>query len=127
MQKDEHAFREMFDIIINQGNTEACGDFFTQDVVIHDNKIIISGLHELKKVIEERSANIPDYECTVDDVIIGHDDKVVVRWQAHGMPIQDTGVFKAGEPINYYGMTLFEMENGKASKVWQYGTGVDIQ
>ena len=124
-QDYEKMICEMYEQIINKKDADAADRYFTKDVVMEDGRLTINGLEEAKRLIKERSEAIPDYKCKVDDVVISK-NKGVARWEAHGMPLKDTGDFKAGKPIDYRGITLFELDGDKVSRVWQYGTGVDI-
>lgn len=90
-----------------------------------DGKDTIHGAQEGKQLIKKRSEAIPDYHCTVDDILVAG-NKAAVRWHSTGKAIKDFANFKAGKNTNYSGMSMFELKDGLIVKVWEYGTAVDI-
>jgi len=121
----EKMIRKAFEDIFNRKNFNAADNFFAKDVILNVGKDTIKGLEEAKRIIKERSTAIPDYHCTIDDIII-MGDKAAVRWHSRGKAIKDFAEFKAATPVNYVGITLFERKDNLISKLWRYSTFIDI-
>lgn len=124
-QKYEKMLRAFFNEVINQKDLNAIPKFLSQDILMHDGKTTIKGIDEGKRILKERNAAIPDFHCTLDDIII-MGEKAAVRWHCTGKALKDFADFKAEKNINYSGITIFEMKDNHLIRLWEYGTAVDV-
>ena len=121
----EKMIRNAFEEIFNRKDPNAVDKFFAKDVTLHVGKETMQGLDEGKRIVKERNAAIPDYHCTIDDIII-MGNKAAVRWHSRGKAIKDFAEFKSGMSINYTGITIFERKDNLISNLWRYSTFIDV-
>ncbi len=124
-QEYEKVLRQAYEEILNQKKFDISDRIFAKDVVMYDGKDTVRGLEEGKRLIRERSEAVPNFHTTIDDILISG-NKAAVRWHSSGKAIRDFADFKAGQETKYEGVTVFEMQNNLISKLWQYGTAIDI-
>jgi len=124
-QEYENLLRDAYEQVLNRKNVDASDKIFSKDVTMYDGKDIVKGLEEAKKLIRARSEAIPNFHCTIEDILISK-NKAAVRWKCSGKAIKDFANFKANKEICYQGVTIFEAKDNRIVRLWQYGTAVDI-
>ena len=108
--------------IWHQGNLEAADEYFSPDFISYNPlKPKINGLAELKQFFAATRSQFPDIRFTLDDMV-AEDDKVVVRWTCWGThlgPSPEFGIGPTGHKVNFAGITVYQIRNGKIVAQWE--------
>lgn len=101
---------------LNQKNESLCEEIVTEDFkkINNGNTEEETGPAVLLKAIKTHSTNNLEYKYTVED-IFASENRVGVRWRWNSINV------KTGEPkpINITAMSVFEIEGGKISRLYQ--------
>jgi steroid delta-isomerase-like uncharacterized protein len=106
--------RGFIEKVLNQGDIEACGDYFHEDMV---EQVPMPGqgpgLEGLKEMLTGFKAAFPDIHWTIEEQI-AEGDKVVTRfeWTATHQG-EFSGVPATGRPVKTWGMVIDRLEGGK--------------
>ena len=106
--------RGFIEEVLNQGNIEACGKYFHEDMV---EQVPMPGqgpgLRGLKEMLTGFRAAFPDIHWTIEEQI-EEGDKVVTRfeWSATHQA-EFFGVPATGKPVKTWGMVIDRLEGGK--------------
>jgi predicted ester cyclase len=84
----------------NTGEVAILDEVCAADYVLHG----LGGLQELKQAITDYRKDIPDLQCTIEEMI-AEGDKVAYRWIMRGT--------QAGKPIVSTGITILRFADGK--------------
>jgi len=114
MQTNSQIVRRFIDQVLNQGNIDATGQFFWEDMV---EQVPFPGqgpgVEGLKDVLRGMRAGFPDMRWTVEEQI-GEGDKVLTRFEWIGTHHGEfLGVPATGRPVKVWGMVIDRFENGK--------------
>lgn len=94
--------------------------FFHSDVLVHSPLETTRGVEHLISILDRWNTGFPDLHVSWDDFVC-EGQKVVAQWRAKGT---HTGVFlgiePAGNTIEYPGVSLYELIDGKISQYWAY-------
>lgn len=114
MKNNKDLVRQFIGTVLNQGDIEAAGDFFWENMV---EQVPFPGqgpgVEGLKNVLRGMKAAFPDMHWTVEEQI-AEGDKVLTRFEwtgTHRGPF--LGVPATGRPVKVWGMVVDRFENGK--------------
>ena len=108
------------DEVVNTGNLDGIDTLFAPDhVAYYPGFPPIQGLENWKQVADFSYSGFPDTHTTFEDEM-AMGDKVVVRYTVRGT---HTGAFMGipatGKPVEYSGMAIFRIADGKIVEQWQ--------
>jgi len=97
-----------------QKDQKAYTDLLSDNCIFHS----LGGVNEIRETVGHILEAFPDARLTISDQI-AEGDKVVTRWRIQGSH-QGTlwGVVATGNPINYSGISINRLENGKIVEEW---------
>jgi steroid delta-isomerase-like uncharacterized protein len=114
MQANSEVVRRFIEEVLNQGNIDAAGEFFREDMVEH---VPLPGqgpgLDGLKDVLRGLRAAFPDMHWVIQEQI-SEGDKVLSRFEwtgTHCGPF--LGVPATNRPVKVWGMVIDRLEDGK--------------
>lgn len=114
MKNNKDLVRQFIGTVLNQGDIEATGEFFWENMV---EQVPLPGqgpgVEGLKDVLRGMKAAFPDMHWTVEEQI-AEGDKVLTRFEwtgTHRGPF--LGVPATGRPVKVWGMVVDRFENGK--------------
>ncbi len=97
------------------GDVDALDELVTEDYALQGGS---SGVKDLKDAIRDTRAGLPDVTVTLSDVIV-EGDRVAYRWLMRGTHRGEyQGIAPTGKPINYTGITLLRLDDGKVAEDW---------
>ena len=114
MQSNGNVVRRFIEEVLNQGEIDAAGQFFWEDMV---ERVPFPGqgpgLEGLKDVVRGLRAAFPDMHWTVQEQI-AEGDKVLSRFEWIGTHRGTfLGVPATGRPVTVWGMVIDRLEGGK--------------
>ena len=114
MQSNSNVVRRFFEEVLNQGNVDAAGQFFWEDMV---EQVPFPGqgpgLEGLKDVLRGLRAAFPDMHWTVQEQI-AEGDKVLSRFEWTGTHRGTfLGVPATDRPVTVWGMVIDRLEGGR--------------
>jgi len=114
MQSNREAVRRFIEDVLNQGDVEAAGRFFWDDMVEQEPLPGQGpGLAGLKDVLRGLRTAFPDMHWTVQEQI-AEGDKVLTRFEWSGTQRGAfLGVPATGRPVKVWGMVIDRFEGGK--------------
>ncbi len=106
-------------ILINDGNLEVVGDFFTSDYIVHlTDRILKGGYGTVKSILTGLRNSFPDIEVEVDILLEGEER---VAWQRTLRGTHE-GKFKgfpsSGDQIIWRDMVTSQFRDGLISEEW---------
>jgi steroid delta-isomerase-like uncharacterized protein len=102
----------------NGHKPDAFDELCTDDCVLMRNGVEALGRDAVKGVLAKLYKAFPDIEYVIDDVIVSG-DKVGFRWHGTGTHKGDYfGIPPSGRPLQYDGITLYELRGGKVARIW---------
>ena len=102
----------------NSRTPEAFDALLTDDVVLVRDEEKARGREEFKGVLGRVRRAFPDIRYRIEDVI-RTGDRLVLRWEARGTHEGEyLGIQPSGRAINYTGITLYELRDGKIARIW---------
>jgi ketosteroid isomerase-like protein len=96
----------------NTGEVDILDEVCAADYVLHG----LGGVQELKQVITDYRKDIPDLQCTIEEMI-AEGDKVAYRWTMRGT--------QAGKPRVSTGITILRFADGKIAEDRFEGTNTE--
>ncbi len=122
----EKIVRGLFIDIFTHKNFDLVDSLFSKDAVIYAGKEKVEGRDKIKELITLRSHAIPDFQFTLEDILIDG-NKVAIRWRATGHATKDVAGFKAGHSADYWGSSMWEInEDGRIHKDWYNSSTIDV-
>jgi steroid delta-isomerase-like uncharacterized protein len=114
MQNNDQIIRQFIGEVLNQGDIDATGKFFWEDMV---EQVPLPGqgpgLAGLKDVLRGLRSAFPDMHWTVEEQI-AEGDKVVTRFEWTGTHRAEfLGVPATGRPVKVWGIVIDRLESGK--------------
>ena len=109
----------LFDEIFNQGRVAIAEEIYASHLVNHDpHHPDIHTLADVKRFVQTYRTAFPDLHITIQDMIT-QDDKVVIRWSAHGTHAGTLiNLPPTGRQITITGMNILRITNGKIQEEW---------
>lgn len=114
--------RRVFAEFYNRGNLDAYDEICAPDFVRHRPPLPdIVGLAAYKESIAKLRATYPDLELTIHEILVDGDSNAV-RWTmrgTHAGRAGQGGSFRpTGKPVEWTGITVSHMRDGKMVEVW---------
>jgi len=114
MQNNSQCVRDFVEEVLNQGNIEAAGRFFWEDMV---EQVPFPGqgpgLAGLKEVLRGMRAGFPDMHWSVEEQL-AEGDKVLTRFEWTGTHRGEfLGVPASGRSVRVWGMVVDRFQEGK--------------
>lgn len=114
MQNNSRIVQRFIEEVLNQGNIEATGEFFWEDMV---EQVPFPGqgpgVEGLKDVLRGMRAGFPDMHWSVEEQIT-EGDKVLTRFEWTGTHQGEfLGVPATGRSVTVWGMVIDRVEDGK--------------
>jgi steroid delta-isomerase-like uncharacterized protein len=112
----------------NEGNLDLADEIYATNVVRHDLalKQDFEGIEAQKKLVEDNRTAFPDLKITVTELIV-KGDTLAMKWTDTGTntgPMGDTP--PTGKPVQFMGMSLVHLIDGKAVEIWDFYNQLDI-
>jgi predicted ester cyclase len=120
---------EQIDDFWNERNVDLADDFVAEDFVGHmigDEDI--HGREEYKAWAESVAGMFPDFELTFDPVFTGG-DVICGRWTltgTHEGEIPSLGVEPTGQPVEFSGLFIDRVEDGRVVEMWHVSDTVSL-
>lgn len=89
MSDSKALIRRIFDDVINNGNTAAVDELFTDDYVDHGPMGDMHGRDRFRQLVEQWRAAVPDVHCTVENLAVEGD--IAGRALGRARHVPDTG------------------------------------
>lgn len=125
--EENKAIVRRYQEIYNSNNLDALGEVLAEDLVMP--KVMAGmppGLEGAKRVHEISLRGMPDWHTQIDD-LIAEGDKVVARITMTGTHTGDFWGFPAtGNKVNFTGIYIVRIENGKIVEHWGEEDGVRL-
>jgi steroid delta-isomerase-like uncharacterized protein len=130
MSRDNKAFySRMFEKVWNNGdsNGNAIDEFYAPDVVIHSAAPgLPAGIDGVKATISSFKGGISGFELGIQ-FMLADGDKVAAHWTITGT---HSGEFMqvpaTGKPIDYHGVSVVRIEDGKVAEIWGASDGLGL-
>src|SRR4051812_33995031 len=94
------------------------------DSLLSDDVVLVRagekahGRDEFKSVLQRLRRAFPDIQYRIDDVIESG-DRIALRWEAKGTHRGEyLGVPATGRDASYTGVTIYELRDGKITRLW---------
>lgn len=122
--------REHADAVWNDGDVDAAGAFFAEDVVVHDDpqQNVYEGLDAFKQWVREVRTAFPDFEVDTTSVIVG-DGRVASEWEASGThegEMAELDISPTNNRVTWKGVTVYELDGDEVTEAWWYYDMVGI-
>ena len=115
---------QIFDDIFTLKKFDLLDTIYEKDAIFYDARDVFRGRDAVKKMVIQRSQDIPNFRYEIDDIVI-KGNKAAVRWHAIGKVDKDFAGFKAGGSANYWGISMFEVNNEGILKNWGVSSTID--
>lgn len=107
-----------YDIYNDRSKLGTLPELFAPDYVGKVNGRKIPDVKAAKGFISAFQTGFPDAQYVVEDTIVSG-DKVVMRWSCTGTHEgKFLGIEPTGQSIEITGITIFQVNNGKISRLW---------
>lgn len=122
------AMVEMVEQFWNEGNLDLADEIYAANVVRHDFalKQDFEGIEAQKKLVEDNRTALPDLKLAVTELVV-KGDTLALMWSATGTntgPMGDAP--PTGKPLQFTGMSLVHLVDGKAVEIWDFYNQLDI-
>lgn len=118
MSDSKALIRRIFDDVINNGNTAAVDELFTDDYVDHGPMGDMHGRDRFRQLVEQWRAAVPDVHCTVENLVVEGD---IAGWTVHttGTHTGDQLGFPAtGKRFETASANIGRIRDGRAAEHW---------
>lgn len=111
-----------FEEVWNQGREEAIDEMFAEDGIGYglptENGEPIRGPKDFRIFFRQFREAFPNIKVTVEDMV-RDGDKIVARCSVRGsLEGESLRVSPAGQPVDFTGMVIARIENGKIAEAW---------
>lgn len=122
IEANKTVVRRFMDEIVNRRNPAAAPEICAANEAWHGAGIgEIIGLEHLSRTLGAFIHAFPDLTCSVED-LFGDGDYVATRWLATGTHRGELmGQPPTGRPVEFDGISIFRVENGKIAEEWWHG------
>ena len=115
--------RRGMDTIWNEQDLGYVDDNYAEDFVMHDvvEGRDVEGTDAYKEYVENILTAFPDFETWPEDVVVGSDGEIVVRyaWEGtHEGPLD--GIEPTGETVEARGVAVFRTDDDELAEAWFY-------
>jgi steroid delta-isomerase-like uncharacterized protein len=124
--EDNKAIAQRYWDLWNTGNLASIEEIFAPDYVFHDGAGVVSrGTERLKRNIPLWRSAVPDLRFVLEDVC-AEENKVIVRWTAHGTHRGDLELVgfipkipATGKQVTFFGIDLYRIMGDKIVESWR--------
>lgn len=110
--------QRFYDIYNDRSKLATLPELFAPDYVGKVNGRKIPDVKAAKGFISAFQTGFPDAQYVVEDTVVSG-DKVVMRWSCTGTHDgKFLGIDPTGQSIEVTGITIFQINNGKISRLW---------
>ena len=108
----------------NTGNLDSVEEILAPNYVHHDGAGAVErGTENIKRHIPRFRTAFPDLRFVLEDVC-ADENKVTVRWTAHGTHRGDIALASrhippTGKQVTFFGIDIFHITDGKIGEVWR--------
>jgi len=130
-RQNKNIIRSLIEEVWNGGDADAVDRLVAESYTIHrDPRDPWDGKTVDRATFKERLAftfhAFPDQRFDIEDML-ADGDRVAVRWRYRGTHKGDIPGFPAtGRAFDVFGMTIYELEDGKARGHWQALDRIDL-
>jgi steroid delta-isomerase-like uncharacterized protein len=130
MSEDNKAFySRMTEKVWNNGdsNGNAIEKFYAPDVVIHSAAPgLPTGIDGVRATVNMIKGGISGFELGIQ-FMIADGDKVAAKWTITGRHSGELmGVPATGKPIDFQGVSVVRIEDGKVAEIWGASDGLGL-
>jgi steroid delta-isomerase-like uncharacterized protein len=121
-EENKAVIRRFYEEVWNKGNVDVALEVFADDYIRHDLRPgkALPGGEGQRRIAAEFRAAFPNVHMGVD-LMVAEDDLVVARWTTTGTNTGPwNGVAPTGKPIQYSGVNIFRLANGKVVEIWNH-------
>ncbi len=108
----------------NTGNLASIDEVLAPNYVHHDGAGVVErGTEHIKRHIPRFRTIFPDVHFVLEDVCTG-ENKVIVRWTAHGTHKGDLELVRrhippTGKQVTFFGIDIYHITGGKIVEGWR--------
>ena len=116
--------RRYWEELWNTGNLASIDEILAPDYVFHDGAGVVSrGTERIKRASPIFRTAFPDLHFVLEDVC-ADENKVIVRWTAHGTHRGDIALASrhlppTGKQVTFFGIDIFHITGGKIGEAWR--------
>ena len=130
MSEDNKTFySRMTEKVWNNGDSDgnAVEEFYAPDVVIHSAAPgWPTGIDGVRATINMMRSGISGFELGIQ-FMLADGDKVATHWTIKGTHSGELmGVPATGKPIDFYGVSVVRIEDGKVAEIWGASDGLGL-
>jgi predicted ester cyclase len=115
---NQSLIKQFFEECWNHGAVGRLNDLLAPDHVHHLPGWDLHGPQQVGELIADLRIAFSDLHFIIDDVIVGQ-DKIVIRWIAHGTHLGDFfGLPPTGNRVEYTGIDIIRCSNGRIVELW---------
>ena len=123
-EKNKAIQSHIFEEILNKGNYSIMDEVIAPNYVYHGPPAMPiqgTGPESLKQLLTMFRAAIPDFHCTVEDMI-AEGDKVATRYTIRGTHTGEAmGIKPTGNRVEMKALVISRFKDGKEAEVWGLG------
>ncbi len=111
-----------------KGDVSALDTLHSQDFIDHDPTGRASDLASFKQGLTDLYTAFPDFYAEVSNLVMDETrQQVAIRWTAHGIHRgKFMGIPSTGKRIQFKGIEIIRIENGRICERWGEWDGIDI-
>lgn len=124
---NKEIIEKYMDEVWNKKNLSIIEELFAEDAKIHSTLGNFVSPQKMKETVEKWLTAIPDIR--VDLLHTLEDDGVIAsHWKAKGTHRHEiNGITASNQPVEYQGVTMYRLENGKIVEYWAYLDGFSFK
>lgn len=118
MDENEVIARRFFDELWTGGRLYVADELLSDGHLHHISGDVMQGTEAVKDLVQMLRTGFPDLRFEIEDVV-SRDDKVLVRWTAHGTHDGELGgAAPTGRQVRWTGMDLIRFQEGRIVELW---------
>jgi steroid delta-isomerase-like uncharacterized protein len=119
VEENKSLVRRFLEEVWNKGNLALVDELIAADYVYHHpTGMVLHGIEQYKKLVNEVRTAFPDIHFTIDD-IIAESNKVVYRWTLRGSHKNEfRGIPPTGKMVTMWGIFIDLIAGGKFVESW---------
>lgn len=120
-QLNKIVIERFFEEVFNQQSQAAAAELIAPDFVAHHPAFPegIRGPEGIMEMVGMFRAGFPDLHYEIDDLLMGEEDKVAVRWHAQGThegPFMQ--IAPTGKEVTVTGIDIFRVADDQCAEAW---------
>ena len=120
-EEREAAIRRIIEEAWNKGNTDVLDEFYAPNFVLRRLGFDDFDLEGIKDAIRQSHKALPDYQMTIEDIIVAG-DKAAMRYSWRGTHTGDSTLLgpPTGKKLEVKGIGITHWVGGKLVEEWNY-------